>query len=103
MLVQLQGPPLSNPTCLPTCIYFSYTYCIHHLPTSPTSYSTAHATARPPPLLQIGLLEGQQIGGSHHHILRRKEHVPAWKVEKMGQKTESEERVPKTCSTSGIE
>ena len=32
---------------------------------------------------QIGLLEGQQIGGSHHHILRRKEHVPAWKVEKM--------------------
>ena len=33
---------------------------------------------------QIGLLEGQQIGGSHHHILRRKEHVPAWKVEKMG-------------------
>ena len=51
MLVQLQGPPLSNPTCLPTCIYFSYIYCIHHLPTSPTSYSTAHATTRPPPLL----------------------------------------------------
>ena len=47
----MQGPPLSNPTCLPTCIYFSYIYCIHHLPTSPTSYSTAHATARPPPLL----------------------------------------------------
>ena len=51
MLVQLQGPPLSNPTCLPTCIYFSYIYCIHHLPTSPTSYSTAPATTRPPPLL----------------------------------------------------
>ena len=51
MLVQLQGPPLSNPTFLPTCIYFSYINCIHHLPTSPTSYSTAHATTRPPPLL----------------------------------------------------
>ena len=49
--VQLQGPPLSNPTCLPTCIYFSYLNCIHHLPTSPTSYSTAPATTRPPPLL----------------------------------------------------
>ena len=34
-----------------TCIYFSYINCIHHLPTSPTSYSTAHATTRPPPLL----------------------------------------------------
>ena len=44
----MQGPPLSNPTCLPTCIYFSYIYCIHHLPTSPTSYSTAHATTCPP-------------------------------------------------------
>ena len=51
MLVQLQGPPLSNPTCLPTYIYSSYINCIHHLPTSPTSYSTAHATTRPPPLL----------------------------------------------------
>ena len=46
-----KDPPFPNPTCLPTCIYFSYIYCIHHLPTSPTSYSTAHATTCPPPLL----------------------------------------------------
>ena len=51
MLVQLQGPPLSNPTCLPTCIYINYIYCIHHLLTPPTSYPTAPATTRPPPLL----------------------------------------------------
>ena len=57
MLVQLQGPPLSNPTCLPTCIYFSYIYCIHHLPTSPTSYSTAPAT------LCGAAAHGQQLGG----------------------------------------
>ena len=47
----MQGPPLSNPTCLATCIYINYIYCIHHLLTPPTSYPTAPATTRPPPLL----------------------------------------------------
>ena len=51
MLVQLQGPPLSRPHLLPTCIhiiYINYIHCIHHLPTPPTSYPTAPATTRPP-------------------------------------------------------
>ena len=69
MLVQLQGPPLSNPTCLPTCIYFSYINCIHHLPTSPTSYSTAPATTRPPPLLLTP--------GVHHTPRRPRPRRPA--------------------------
>ena len=54
MLVQLQGPPLSRPHLLPTCIhiiYINYIHCIHHLPTPPTSYPTAPATTRPPLLL----------------------------------------------------
>ena len=49
-----KDPPISTPTYLPTCItciYINYIYCIYHLPTPPTSYSTAHATTRPPPLL----------------------------------------------------
>ena len=43
--VQLQGPPLSNPTCLPTCIYINYIY----FPTPPSATSsTATALAHPP-------------------------------------------------------
>ena len=41
----------TSPTYLPTCIYINYIYCIHHLPTPPTSYPTALATTRPPLLL----------------------------------------------------
>ena len=69
MLVQLQGPPLSNPTCLPTCIYINYIYCIHHLLTPPTSYPTAPATTRPPPLLLTP--------GVHHTPRRPRPRRPA--------------------------
>ena len=69
MLVQLQGPPLSNPTCLPTCIYINYIHCIHHLLTPPTSYPTAPATTRPPPLLLTP--------GVHHTPRRPRPRRPA--------------------------
>ena len=65
----MQGPPLSNPTCLPTCIYINYIYCIHHLLTPPTSYPTAPATTRPPPLLLTP--------GVHHTPRRPRPRRPA--------------------------
>ena len=38
--------------------------------------------------LQVGCRKwgcaGAEIGGFHHHLFERKEHVPVWQVEEMG-------------------
>ena len=38
--------------------------------------------------LQVGCSKwgcaGAEIGGFHHHLFERKEHVPVWQVEEMG-------------------